>query len=97
MKPHRIYFLNQDSPVQEKLHSNLITLWAAFFQPLVEKQYSWFRLGFLGTLYLLGIYLWGKTFGWGRISLDYFDWALINIPRIDFVRHEPARNRIEEK
>ncbi|HSL45232.1 MAG TPA: hypothetical protein VK897_17495 [Anaerolineales bacterium] len=72
--------------MHQSFHSYPSKLWDAFFRPLKEKEYSTFRLAFLGFLYVFGVYLWGKMFSWGRMPLDFFDWALINIPRIDFVR-----------
>jgi hypothetical protein len=68
------------------LISHLLTIWDIFFLCRVEKRYLLLRAMFLVFLYIFGIYLWGKAFSWGRASLDFFDWALINIPRIDFVR-----------
>jgi hypothetical protein len=64
----------------------LTTFWDSFFQSRSEKQNAGLNSLFLLSLYLFGIYLWGKTFSWGGAPLDFFDWAQINIPRLDFVR-----------
>jgi hypothetical protein len=68
------------------LFSYLFTAWDTFFLSPTEKKNILLRSIFLLFLYIFGIYLWGKTFSWGGLPLDYFDWALINTPRIDFVR-----------
>ena len=68
------------------LPGHLTTAWDAFFQPRSEKQNLALRNVFLILLYLFGIYIWGKMFSWGRMPLDFFDWAAINVPRIDFIR-----------
>jgi hypothetical protein len=70
----------------QSFYSYLFTLWDTFFLSLEEKEHSLFRSAFLISLYIFGVYLWGKFFSWGRLPLDFFDWALINIPRIDFVQ-----------
>ena len=72
--------------MQQKFRSYLFMVWDTFFLSPEEKKNSHLRFIFLVFLYVFGIYLWGKTFSWGRLPLDFFDWALINIPRIDFVR-----------
>jgi hypothetical protein len=60
--------------------------WDSFFESRHERQNVIVRNLFLIVLYLVGIYLWGKMFSWGREPLDFFDWAIINIPRLDFMR-----------
>ena len=70
----------------QDFRSHFFIVWNAFFLSSKEKQNLLLRIIFLASLYIFGVYLWGKTFSWGREPLDFFDWALINIPRIDFVR-----------
>src|SRR5512138_364348 len=72
--------------MRQSIHSYLSAAWSTFFLSPEGELNLWLRLLFLAILYFFGIFLWGKTFSWGRMPLDYFDWALINIPRIDFVR-----------
>lgn len=60
-------------------------IWMSFFCSR-EQKHAKLRFVWLLLFYLLGIYFWGEAFNWGREALDYFDWALINTPRIDFVR-----------
>lgn len=72
--------------MHQSLRSFLSTVWDTFFLSLQGKEQRALRWIFLASLYLAGVFLWGKTFGWGRMPLDFFDWAIINIPRIDFVR-----------
>jgi hypothetical protein len=72
--------------MQQSLRSSLTTVWDTFFLSLQGNQQRTLRWIFLAFLYLAGVFLWGKLFGWGRTPLDFSDWALINIPRIDFVR-----------
>ena len=72
--------------MQQSLRSSFTTVWDTFFLPLDGNQQRVLRWIFLAFLYLAGVFLWGKLFGWGRAPLDFSDWALINIPRIDFVR-----------
>lgn len=57
----------------------------AFFAESGHQPSAVQRGGLLG-LYAVGIFLWGKVFEWGKAPLDFFDWALINIPRLSFVR-----------
>lgn len=73
------------APVFRVLSFQFYKIWDSFFLPPTEKK-STLHLLFLIIIYLFGVYLWGKTFDWGREPLDFFDWALINIPRLDFVR-----------
>lgn len=70
----------------DRLCLYLAGVWADFFLPAPKTRNSFWRFLWLILLYFFGVYLWGKTFSWGRIPLDFFDWALINIPRLDFVR-----------
>ena len=67
-----------------RLSFYLSEFWVSFFSS--NPKYRKLQVFWLVILYAFGVYLWGVTFDWGRIPLDYFDWALINIPRIDFVR-----------
>ncbi|HEY9076133.1 MAG TPA: hypothetical protein VIO61_06295 [Anaerolineaceae bacterium] len=41
---------------------------------------------FLGLLYGWGVYLWGMFLNWGRIPLDWHDWAESNAPRLAFLQ-----------
>src|SRR5215510_6874277 len=68
------------------LRPRILTLSDIFFHSSAESKNILLCGTYLCSLYIFGVYLWGKTFGWGRVPLDFFDWALINIPRIDFVR-----------
>src|SRR5512134_1620977 len=68
------------------LRSSLSAIWKSFFLAPVETKNSFLHILWLIILYVFGVYLWGKLFSWGHIPLDFSDWALINIPRLDFVR-----------
>jgi hypothetical protein len=80
------HFMSQESSMLQSLQSSFTTVWDTFFLSLQGKEQRVLRWIILAFLYLAGVFLWGKTFGWGRTPLDFFDWAIINIPRIDFVR-----------
>jgi hypothetical protein len=70
----------------QKIRSAFFTAWDTFFLAADDKKNPYLLLIFLMILYLFGIYLWGKTFSWGRVPLDFSDWADINIPRLRFVQ-----------
>lgn len=70
---------------ENRILESLVKLWDAFFYAH-EPTYAKLQIVWIFLFYLIGIYFWGKAFDWGRQALDYFDWALINTPRIDFVR-----------
>jgi hypothetical protein len=71
--------------MENKSLENLVRLWDSFFYAH-EPKYAKFHIFWVFLFYLIGICFWGKAFDWGQQALDYFDWALINTPRIDFVR-----------
>jgi hypothetical protein len=70
----------------DRLFLYLSGVWDDFFLPAPKNKNSFWRFLWLILIYFLGVYLWGKAFYWGRTPLDFFDWAMINIPRIDFVQ-----------
>ncbi len=49
---------------------------------------SWF---WLGTLFLLGIVLWGAFLNFGDIPFDFHDWAEVNVPRLAFLKDAVTR------
>ena len=51
------------------------------------KPPRWVVWGWLAGLYLVGLFLWGQFFNWGRIPFDFHDWAEICAPRIAFVQN----------
>lgn len=61
-------------------------LFDAVFQAEDDSKRPWLVWAWLAGLYLLGIFMWGKFLSWGQAPLDFFDWALINLPRLDFVQ-----------
>ncbi|HAE58238.1 MAG TPA: hypothetical protein DCG54_01700 [Anaerolineae bacterium] len=64
--------------------SNLLS--AVFFKPDEEKwqplQFIW-----LVSLYLLGIFIWGKFLSWNTAPLDYHDWVGITLPRLAILQN----------
>jgi hypothetical protein len=64
----------------------LASTFDALFTKSDERKWPWLKYLWLAGLYLLGIFMWGKFFSWGKPSLDFFDWALINVPRLDFIQ-----------
>ena len=72
--------------MQRFLHF-LRRLLAAFFDPQVEKDFPWLRWLWLGSLYVLGVFLFGKFLNWGNIPFDWLDWAEVNAPRLAFTRN----------
>lgn len=58
-----------------------------FWGPQIEGQTHLYDWLWIIILYALGIYFWGTFFNWGDVSLNFHDWAAINIPRFD-VMHD---------
>jgi len=58
----------------------------ALFEPECEEEIRYLTIIWLGTLYFLGIFLWGYFLGWRLVPLDYSDWGVITLPRLDAVR-----------
>ncbi|MCD4672343.1 MAG: hypothetical protein K8R77_06755 [Anaerolineaceae bacterium] len=58
----------------------------AIFDRQSEKDIPWLTWGWLGGLYAMGVFLWGKFFNWGSIPFDWLDWAEVNAPRLAFVK-----------
>lgn len=54
------------------------------FYPKKNQDYFWIGNIYLITIFLLGVYLWGKFLSWNTITLDFYDWAYINVPRLLF-------------
>lgn len=59
---------------------------AALFESEVERDFRYFSQIWVGVVYILGLALWGSFLGWRLVPLDYSDWAVINLPRLDAVR-----------
>ncbi len=60
----------------------------AVFDREAEKQdFPWLGWGWLGALYALGVFLWGKFLNWGNIPFDWLDWAEVNAPRLEFTKN----------
>lgn len=69
-----------------KIRVSLNILLDALFSFPIENQVRFLRPLWLVGLYFAGFFLWGKFFSWGTAPVDFFDWAYINIPRIDFIQ-----------
>ncbi len=54
----------------------------ALFKPELEKNLRLLSWLWLVGIYLLGIFFWGRFLGWGKVPLDYHDWANSYVPRI---------------
>src|SRR5688572_22105690 len=52
----------------------------------VEKQHPIIAVIWLALIYLIGLYFWGVFFDWGHTPLNYADWKIINLPRLDVIR-----------
>ena len=55
------------------------------FEPFGEKRIRFGAWLWLAILYAIGVYFWGAFFSWGKIDLNFHDWAVINIPRFDVI------------
>jgi hypothetical protein len=59
----------------------------AIFYPDVTRRMRWLEVSWIAGLFLLGVYLWGKFLSWNTLTLDYYDWAVINVPRLAFLQN----------
>ena len=50
------------------------------------NRFRWATRAWLAALYLAGALLWGYFLNWGRIPLNYHDWADISGPRLTFLK-----------
>jgi hypothetical protein len=50
-----------------------------------ESRVPWFSRLCLAGLFLSGAGVWGYFLAWGTVSLDFHDWAEINVPRLTFL------------
>jgi len=60
---------------------------ATIFYPDENNRGSVWELLWLAILFLIGFVLWGKFLSWNSLSLDFHDWAHINIPRLRFLQN----------
>ncbi len=58
----------------------------ALFEPEFEREFRYLRILWLGSLYGLGLLLWGYFLGWRLMPLDYHDWGVITLLRLDAIR-----------
>lgn len=57
-----------------------------FFQRKAEEKHPlavWF---WLALIYLIGLGFWGVAFDWRQTSLNYHDWATVNLPRFEIIK-----------
>ncbi len=59
----------------------------ALFHYESERPRRWFAALWLAGLLLVGVALWAKFLNFGRIPLDYLDWAEISGPRLAFLQN----------
>jgi hypothetical protein len=58
----------------------------ALYSPEPAKEFRiWIIIGLIG-LYLFGLFFWGMFFSFGKIPLNFHDWAEVNAARIAFVK-----------
>jgi hypothetical protein len=58
-----------------------------FFEYQKEKEFPLISWAWLLAIYLTGLAFWGYLFDWRQTSLNYHDWASINLPRIQVVKN----------
>lgn len=59
----------------------------SLFSVEAEKNTPWFGRIYFAGLFLAGLYLWSKFLSWNELTIDYYDWAIINVPRLAFLQN----------
>ncbi|HSJ88071.1 MAG TPA: hypothetical protein VK909_12735 [Anaerolineales bacterium] len=52
----------------------------------LEQKFRWLSFLWIAFLYVAGLYFWCNFLNWTRTPLDFQDWGVINVPRLDFFR-----------
>src|SRR5215216_1773071 len=52
----------------------------------LEQKFRWLSFLWIALLYGAGLYFWCNFLNWTRTPLDFQDWGVINVPRLDFFR-----------
>ncbi len=66
----------------------------AIFKPEDEKSHPWLPYIWIGTLVLAGAILWGIFFNWGKVPIDYMDWAEVWAVRLQAWRDALLHNTL---
>jgi hypothetical protein len=83
MKYSAIYF--------DSIQSTAAYLLAGVFKYPIDRKGQWANRAWLLGLFLTGLFVWGNFFNWGRVPLNYEDWAIISAPRFDFLKDAVTR------
>ncbi len=51
-----------------------------------EQGFRWLGFLWIALLYVAGLYFWCSFLNWTKTPLDFQDWGVINVPRLDFFR-----------
>ena len=60
----------------------------------IEQKFRRLSLLWILTLFIIGIFFWGNFLNWGNTALDFEDWGVINLPRLEFFSEALRTNRL---
>ena len=59
-----------------------------------KKESPFLSWIWLGVLFLVGIWLWGRILNFGDIPFDFHDWAEVNAPRMAFLKDAVTKGEL---
>ena len=73
------------NPTVDKLWDRFARVPDIFLDPHVRDTHRGLFIIWVTALYIFGILFWGNFLNWTKTPLDFEDWGVINLPRLDFM------------